>query len=254
MSDILLYLLPFVLCAMVLLFFLIKRGRDMRADSEEQPFFEEMTEYYSENGVDTVLADKLCEHIAESGTKNQNAVINNFYCRWLAIYNISVCDYEGALCMLKNENEKASEKLRETTGSGWFLCEHHVYRIIAAARMGDLDLLETYYSKAKAVFQDYLSTENNKSYLINEAMIMREIAHGRFDKAEQMIRPMFSVENAEIHAAANMMMGRCAFGRGDAAKGNKYFDKAKALTTSEFKLQSLELKRHELITRTERGY
>ena len=253
MNDInILLLLPIAVLALITVFLLIKHIRDMRISRSEEEFFEKMTAQYSENGVDTDLADKLYEHLAGFRVTKQTKIMYNFYLRWLAIYHIMICEYDKAMELLDTELPRTTEKIIDETGSSWFLCEHYVYRIITAARMGDLDALEKYYSEAVDIFEEYLISENNKSYLINEAMITREIAHGRYDEAETMIRPMFSVENAVINAAANTLMGRCAFGRGDTAGGNRYFDKAKAVTADPFRLECLEIKRSELIKKAKK--
>ena len=218
----------------------VRKIKTKKRKKYEWDFYTEVSNIYAEKGCNKDLADRIYRFIYNLKVHSGNVVIYYVLLRILAFYNLGTNNNEEVLALMDMIDRDTMESFHEKDADlDLLIVEYYAMRTIAAARLNDAQKTEQYFNEAQGPFEKYKVKDDGKLKAI--ASVMHEIVCGSVDEAERMIEEYFG--NGISEGTYWIMMGRCAFKRGDIEKGNELFEKAKALENDEAYREGLEKKR-----------
>ncbi len=209
---------------------------------KEKKFSKYILEKINTEGVNHQVAAEIDAHLRTFQKTPTNASYYNSWLIALVGYNVNVMNYGEAMRLLDLMDMYEMQRMYKYPTGKTQMVNYYTYRIMAAAGI-DIGLMERFYGDASRVFTECRGISVMVDCCIDEANADREIAYGRIDNAEQLIRGIMAVDSYAARLDGNEMLGECAAKRGDMEAANRYFDTALTFTRSDFQRECIERKR-----------
>lgn len=212
--------------------------------NRERNYLETISQKYNSEGMSHSLAAEIDGHLRVTSFNEYNRNYYNLYLRMLTLYNLNMMNYLECMRLLDLVDMQQLQEMYSFTSGKQEMVSHHHLRLLTASLMGDLQMLEYFYGNASPLFHECRGINKLVDGMIDEALAMREIAHGRLDNAERIMQPY--VNEPVVRQDYCTIVGRCAALRGDKEAAGKLFDEAYSLAKSDFQREAVQRERDSL--------
>lgn len=212
--------------------------------NKERSYLVMIMNRYNNEGMSHSLAAEIDAHLRVTEFTDTNKNYFNLYLRMLTLYNLNMMNYPECMRLLDLMDMQQLQEMYSFSSGKQEMVSHHHLRLLTVSLIGDLQMLEYFYGDASPIFNECRGINKLTDGMIDEALAMREIAHGRLDNAERIMQP-YANEPA-IRQDYCTIVGRCAALRGDREAAGRLFDEAYSLAKNDLQREGVLRERNTL--------